>query len=189
MLQTMLDLYISFDAIFVKEAYEAAASRDGAALDMLQELYTAAKPARELYEASMKTGRSLLIGVKKLHEGAGNEALKNDDAFYGQAVRSSLQYHYAIGYGIVAAKLDLDLEETVRTYLFSSLASMVSVATRIMPLGQHESQGMLFRLGKQVAEAPIDLAQLTIDHVNSFSPGLEIAAMEHEILYSRLCMS
>ncbi len=130
----------------------------------------------------MKTGRSLLIGVKNLHQG---ETL----AFDGEELNRSYQYHYAIGYGIVAAKLELPLWETIQTYLFSGMVSLVSVATRIMPLGQNESQLVLYRLGQRLAELPLKEEDLTLENINSFSPGLEISSMEHETLYTRLCMS
>ncbi|MGG3452211.1 urease accessory UreF family protein [Domibacillus aminovorans] len=181
-LQTILEVNIHLDAVFVKEAYEATLQDDSVRLAELQELYTAAKPAKELFEASMKTGRSLLIGVKNLQ--VGNEA-----SFYGNLLNNSLQYHYAIGYGVVAAKLSLPLWETVQTFLFSGLVSLVSVATRIMPLGQNESQLVLYRLGKRLESYSMREEDFMIENVNSFSPGLEIASMEHETLYTRLCMS
>ncbi|OAH61053.1 urease accessory protein UreF [Domibacillus aminovorans] len=181
-MQTILEVNIHLDAVFVKEAYEATLQDDSVRLAELQELYTAAKPAKELFEASMKTGRSLLIGVKNLQ--VGNEA-----SFYGNLLNNSLQYHYAIGYGVVAAKLSLPLWETVQTFLFSGLVSLVSVATRIMPLGQNESQLVLYRLGKRLESYSMREEDFMIENVNSFSPGLEIASMEHETLYTRLCMS
>ncbi|MBA9025569.1 urease accessory protein UreF [Peribacillus huizhouensis] len=181
-LQTILEANIRLDAVFVKEAYEATLQDDSARLAELQQLYTAAKPAKELFEASMKTGRSLLLGVKNLQAG-------NETSFYENLLNNSLQYHYAIGYGVVAAKLSLPLRETVQTYLFSGMVSLVSVATRIMPLGQNESQLVLYRLGKQLENYPIIEEEFTIENVNSFFPGLEIASMEHETLYTRVCMS
>ncbi|WP_339226182.1 urease accessory UreF family protein [Oceanobacillus sp. FSL K6-2867] len=173
LLQAFLEVSIHFDAIFVKEAYEATQLADAARLDEIQNIYSASKLTKEVYEASMKTGKSLLTGVINLSD---------IDDF-------PIHYHYAIGYGIMAKKLDLPLWETVQTYLFSSMISLVSVATRIMPLGQKESQLMLYRLGKSLAELPLTEEDLSLENVNTFSPGFEIASMEHETLYTRLCMS
>lgn len=181
-LQTILEVNIHFDAVFVKEAYEAAHQDDSLRLDELQQLYSAAKIPRESLEASLKTGRSLLIGVEKLHAGDYHPFIKKVPGI-------SAYYHYAIAYGIVAAKLNLPLWETLQTYLFSGMISLVSVATRIMPLGQNESQLVLYRLGKQLADYPLMVDDLNLENINSFSPGLEIASMKHETLYTRLCMS
>ncbi|WP_082193878.1 urease accessory UreF family protein [Bacillus sp. 37MA] len=60
-LQTILEVNIRLDAAFVKEAYKATLQDDSVRLAELQELYMAGKPAK-LFEASMKTGRSLLNG-------------------------------------------------------------------------------------------------------------------------------
>jgi len=168
--------------VFVKEAYEAVRRQDAAALEMLQDIYSASKPARELHGASLKTGRSLLLGVRNLYEGQPPEAFLN-------LLEPGLAYHFALAYGITAAMMDLPPEEMLQTYLYSGLASLVSVATRIIPLGQNESQLMLFRLSRRVAGLAVEYEALSLADVNTFAPGLEIAAMEHETIYTRLCMS
>ncbi|EXX86301.1 hypothetical protein BG53_06335 [Paenibacillus darwinianus] len=168
--------------MFVKEAYEAARRQDAAALEMLQDVCSASKPARELHGASVKTGRSLLLGVRNLYEGQPPEA-------YSDLLEPSLAYHYAVAYGMTAAMMELPPDEMLQTYLYSGLASLVSVATRIMPLGQNESQLMLFRLSRRINELAIDYGALSLADVNTFAPGMEIAAMEHETIYTRLCMS
>jgi urease accessory protein len=177
-----MEVYIQTDAIFVKEAYEAARRGDTDLLESLQELYSASKPARELHAASLKTGRSLMFGIKNLHEGETPE-------LFGRLKDPTFTYHYAIAYGIVAAVMEMPPDETLLTYIYAGLASLVSVASRIIPLGQNESQLVLFRLSRRLSSLELDYEELALKHVNTFAPGLEIAAMEHETLYTRLCMS
>lgn len=181
-LGTYLEVYIQTDVIFVKEAFEAVLRGDTDFLGVLQDLYTASKPAKELYYASLKTGRSLLLGIRNLYKE------QNPDFFAGLK-DPTLTYHYALAYGMVAAMMEMPHIETLQTYMYAGLASLVSVASRIIPLGQNEAQIVLFRVSQRISELKLDDKVLSLDNLNTFAPGLEIAAMEHETLYSRLCMS
>lgn len=177
-----MDVYIQTDLIFVNEAYEAIRRNDTDAIETLQFYYSASKSASELHAASLKTGRSLLLGVKNLYADQPPEA-------FGRLKDPAMMYHYALAYGLAAAIMELPFHETAQTYIYAGLASLVSVATRIIPLGQNESQLVLFRLGRRLSELKIEDKELTLEKVNTFSPGLEIASMAHETLYTRLCMS
>ncbi len=181
-LLTYLEVFIQTDAIFVKEAYEAIRRGDMDFLETLQSIYSASKLAKELYSASLKTGRSLLLGIKNLYQEETPEP-------FGNLNDSTLTYHYALAYGMAAAMMDMPPSETLQTYIYAGLASLVSVATRIIPLGQNESQLVLFRLSRRLSSLKIDYEGLSLENVNTFAPGLEIASMKHETLYTRLCMS
>lgn len=179
---TYLDLYNLSDMIFVKEAYEAVQREDMEWLAKLQEMYSAMKLGSEIYRASIKTGRSFLNGVKNLFLG-------EIPPIYKKIADVQIPYHYAICYGIVAAILDLPKQQTFITYAYTSLASLISVAARIIPLGQNEAQALTYRISKCIDQASGHYEQLSLNDLCTFAPGLEIASMEHETLYTRLCMS
>jgi urease accessory protein len=177
-----LDASLKSEVIFIKESYEAIQRVDLNSIEQLQERYSAMKLAAELYQASLKTGRSLLNGARVFFAG-------DIPAVYSKIADTQIPYHYAIVYGVVACLLELPKKQTLDTYVYANLASLVSVASRIIPLGQNDAQSILFRLSKRFSEMNVNYEELSIDQISTFAPGLEIASMEHEILYSRLCMS
>jgi len=179
-----MEASLGTDAVFVKEAHGAAEVGDTERLQFLHDLYSAVKTARETHEASLKTGRSLLRGVQTLLDDA--EAIR---AGRFLPLKPPPVLHYPVAYGTIAAMLRLPPDETVETYLFSGAASLVSVASRIMPLGQTEAQKLLFRLNRVLTSWRIDVSGLCLEKLQTFSPGLEVASMRHETLYTRLCMS
>ncbi len=169
------------DVIFIKEAYYATCNNMWEKLSYLDQYYSAFKIEDELTAASIKTGRSLLYGVIPLYSGEAVVALNKL-----KALKIS---HYPVIYGAITSILDLSLEEAIYTYLYSSLSNLVYVSSRIIPLGQTEAQRVLAVIREDMTDQEFDYESLTLDDISTFSPGLQLASMKHETLFSRLCMS
>ena len=180
-LNVQLDVLCNSDVIFLKESFQAMNKNDDVYLVQLQDYYSALKVETEIVQASLKTGRSFLNGILPLFSGDVHRALEKLDHL---GIRQ-----FPIVYGATSAILSLPLEETIDTYLYSSLSNLVHVATRIMPLGQTEAQKLIRMLQNNIMNIYLDYQQLTLDDVSVFSPGLQLASMKHETLFSRLCMS
>ncbi|OLO42454.1 hypothetical protein BTR23_00085 [Alkalihalophilus pseudofirmus] len=169
------------DVIFLKEAFYAMKNNEVEALRHLDQYYTAFKLEEELATASTKTGRSLLTGIIPLYTGKTLEALTH--------LKKLKISHYPVIYGAITSILDLSLEDAVYTYLYSSLSNLVYVSSRIIPLGQVESQKVLASIRDGMLNQPFDYESLTLNDISSFTPGLQLASLKHESLFSRLCMS
>ena len=66
---------------------------------------------------------------------------------------------------------------------------LVSSEIKIIPLGQSESQNMLYSVYSQILEVTEQLLDEETHEVINFIPAQDIASMQHERLYSRLYMS
>jgi len=66
---------------------------------------------------------------------------------------------------------------------------MVNNGVRLIPLGQQEGQRILRELTPSLNRAASEIQLKEIDDLGSTAPALEIRAMQHERLYTRLFMS
>jgi len=164
-------------------AYRAAIANDIDALIWLDHRVAAIKLARETREASAKTGRALLAAFRDIFE---IDALS---PFFAAIEDGRCEGHQATIFGIGAAALDIGEQDAVMAFLQTGLSNLVGVASRIIPLGQVESQRIILNAAPLLVEAT-DLARSTaVDELSSSTVALDIAGMHHERLYSRLCMS
>ena len=80
-------------------------------------------------------------------------------------------------------------QDTGQAFLFNGINNLVQVGIKIIPLGQSESQNMLYSVYSQILEVTEQLLDEEIHEVTNFIPAQDIASMQHERLYSRLYMS
>jgi urease accessory protein len=77
---------------------------------------------------------------------------------------------------------------TLEGFFYTRLASAVSAAMRLMPLGQGDAHGLL---AEMLARVPARLDRMVerADRPMTFAPALDIAAMRHQYVHSRLFRS
>ncbi|MGN8841977.1 urease accessory protein UreF [Niallia sp. HCP3S3_B10] len=97
--------------------------------------------------------------------------------------------HTSIVFAILAHYLNVEEVLAMKTYLFTSVSSLVQNAVRGIPLGQTNGQKILVEIQPLIDTCVDTIMGLTIDDFASVSPGLEIAQMRHEQLHVRLFMS
>ena len=96
---------------------------------------------------------------------------------------------HAIAMGLFAADRAPDLREAAVTYCYSLLSALVVCAVKAVPISQVAGQAALRDSFPDVVAA-VDLAfTLEPDDLGVSGAYLDIAAMQHETLYSRLYMS
>ncbi|KEZ22360.1 urease accessory protein UreF [Ureaplasma diversum] len=97
----------------------------------------------------------------------------------------------AVAFGILAIHLELDLQISLYTHLYSTVAALTQNCVRAIPLGQVLGQQIIYELRHKYFEDIINKA-FKLDFKTDFcknNPGLEIAQMEHEDISVRLFMS
>ena len=91
-------------------------------------------------------------------------------------------------FAVVCASAGLGQPESVSGFVYTRLASTVSAAMRLMPLGQHDAHALLTAclsgVGGMTEEVIGDQAPLS-----SFAPGLDLASMRQQYGHSRLFRS
>lgn len=171
------------DLIIVHSAMTAYNSDDLAALRDLDQLCAASKVARETREASEKVGRRMLNSVLNIHDTPGLQTLR--DALD----RKTLTGHHAVIHGAVCAALGLPSRAALLMFGYGLAANQTAAAVKLMAMGQTQAQAVLGACGPWIEDAVTTALALTLDDFESFTPGLDIRAMQHERLFRRLFIS
>jgi urease accessory protein len=171
------------DATAAVAVARALARDDVAACRELDETLDAMKPARELREGSRQMGRQTLRISATLTEDARlRRYLVDVDA--GDAPG-----HHAVAWGMTAGALGWRAEDAALAFLYATTALLVGASLRLLPLGQTEGQRVLWRLHPVMARVAREAAARDAADLWSFTPGLDVQAMLHERLESRLFRS
>jgi len=96
---------------------------------------------------------------------------------------------HAIAVGLYAKSIGLNKKEAAMIYLYSQIASIITNAVKMVPLSQITGQKILNQSLDQIEECVNIAEKLTRDDIGIGGTAFDIAAMNHEILYSRLYMS
>ena len=147
---------------------------------VLNDELSALKPARESRAASATLGRRFLQLASNLERHPRlAEALQ-----VSKEARSDI--HHAAAFGLVGGALDVDEDMTALAYVQQSLMGLVSACQRLMPLGQQRASDVLWNLKPAIADAVTVARRET---AFSFNPLLDMAAMHHPGLPTRLFIS
>lgn len=93
---------------------------------------------------------------------------------------------YPVAVGRAARLLDLPLELTKQMYLQAFLSNLVSVAMRLLPIGQTAGQTLIQALTPLCRDIAAKTAIQDISELSSTTFLSDIAAMKHETQYSRI---
>lgn len=171
------------DAVAVAHAYRAALDGDAETLADLDVRLAALKLARETRAASGMTGKALLAACRDIFE---LEGMRRYQAMMAGGV---CEGHHAVIYGIAGAGLALGETETVTSYLWSGFSNLVAVAQRLVPLGQVDAQRIVAAAGPLIDECVAIARTRAPERMCSTYAALDAAAMRHERLPTRLCIS
>ncbi len=143
------------------------------------------RPARESRTASATLGRRFLSLVAEM---TGYTEFRD---VVTRAGTIGMDIHHSAAFGLVGGILGIDEKITVRAFLHQSLTSMISSCQRLLPLGQVLASRILWNLKPEICRVSISCvseASLPGDPV-SFTPSIEMGAMRHPALRTRLFIS
>jgi len=163
--------------------YRATAAGDWAQLERLDQHLTAMKHARELREASVKTGQGLLRLAVQVWPGPAVKCL------HGLCQQHRVAGHHALVLGVIGCQLRYEERIIIEAAGYQWLSSMISAALRLLPIGQLAGQRLLTMLLPHLPVIADDICQQGWDDLSSAAPEFDIRAMQHETLYSRLFQS
>jgi urease accessory protein len=171
------------DAVAAVNAQRAAIASDLNACFNLDLMLDAIKVAAETREASTQLGRQTLrIAATLLHDALASA--------YARAVNTrSTPGHHAVVFGIIGGTCGWPFDATAAALLYSSTVAIVGAATRLIPLGQTESQRLVNEALPLITKLAGDATRLKLADMFTFAPALEIAAMRHAQLEARLFKS
>jgi urease accessory protein len=179
----LLGLVARSDLLFVKLSCSAAIRGDMDEIVRLDRLIHAMKPAKELREASMQMGRQVLQVMKGLYPSSIARSL------WQRLEERKLWGHHAVVFGTVCAGVGVESEKALLTYLYAAVSSLVSAGVRLIPLGHSDGQLAIGELKPVMIRITTAVALLGESDICTFAPALEIRAMQHEHLFTRLFKS
>jgi len=179
----LLKTVAASDCLALVKSYRAAEKEDWDQVLNLDNILSAQKLARESREASIKTGiRMLRVAIRLYCDGV----LTEFDRYIREGRANG---HHAVIFGLLGKSIGLGEKETALAFIYNTAAGMVNNAVRLIPLGQNDGQWVLVSLHDVMQEAVSTAQSMSVEDLGASAPGLEIRAMQHEHLYSRLFMS
>jgi urease accessory protein len=162
----------------VQSAMRAASACDLQALGNLDDEVDAMRPSAAGRAATRTMGTRLMKTWQQI---------RPSDAV-GSALAARPRYTFPVAFGIVCCSSGIGTPDAMEGYCYSRLAASVSAAMRLMPLGQHEAHGLLADVLGAVPGMVGQMAAVPASP-RSFAPMMDIAAMSHQYVHSRLFRS
>lgn len=179
----------TLESIFCRRAYHLASSNDTDEFEQqwlaLNDELSAMKTTRESRVASATLGRRFLQLVQSL------EPHPLLQSAIQSAKTARVDMHYSAAFGLTGHLLRVDETATVLAYLQQTLWCLVSACQRLMPLGQSQASGIVWRLKAtliSIAEYSAEAASFPEDIV-VFTPLPDMGSMRHPLLPTRLFIS
>ncbi|WP_366140290.1 urease accessory UreF family protein [uncultured Roseobacter sp.] len=131
------------------------------------------------------TARAFAASAERLleTEQQGDAFARTVDAIWDTDL-GALTYPVAVARAAKAQDIPLDL--TARMYLHAFAANLISAAVRLVPLGQTAGQALLADLAPLIRDTASCAVETPLDALASSCFAADIAAMQHETLYSKV---
>ena len=96
---------------------------------------------------------------------------------------------FLAGYALASSQWELSDQQSMQGYLWSWLENQVSAASKLLPMGQTQSQKMLLGVSTKIPKAMNIAYTLGDEDIGSSLPKMAMASAWHETQYSRLFRS
>jgi urease accessory protein len=168
------------DGVFLAQAHRAASARDDAGLREIAELAAALVPSRERQLETSTQGRAFIDIARAAWACDGLDEMVS--ACDGGIV-------YPVAVGIVSAAHKIPLAPAMHAFLHALVSNWISAGSRLVPLGQTDSQRILAALEPVVVATARRALQATLDDLGSATFRADLASLRHEAQYTRLFRS
>lgn len=168
------------DGVFLAHAHRAVTDDDDRALRDVAELAAAFVPSRERQLETTAQGRAFIEIARAAWdcEGLARAIAQCDGAVV-----------YPVAVGIVGAAHAVPLPATLFAFLHALVSSWISAGSRLIPLGQTDSQRLLAALEGVVSGTAERALYASLDELGAATFRADIASMRHETQYTRLFRS
>lgn len=162
-------------------------------LQALDEIYGASRGPFELREGSRKLATRFekttdaFCEIPLLANGTHGENSTGRASEMNDAKTAAYQaVYFPVAYGAHCAERGIPLEECLAAFTYSQVSARVTTCVKLVPLSQSEGQRILYSLMKNFSDIVAKCFTLSENDLCRSSPGLDLRAMQHEYLYSRL---
>ena len=168
------------DATFLVQAYRATEAGEEVRLREIAELAAAFVPSRERQLEMTAQGRAFIDMARAAWDVDGLDAM---------IAACAVPLVYPVAVGVVAAAHGVPLAPMPHAFLHALVSNWISAASRLIPLGQTESQRVLAALEPAVSATASRALQATLEDLGSATFRADLAGVLHETQYTRLFRS
>jgi len=168
------------DAAFLAQAHRGVEADDLRALQETAELAAAFVPSRERQLETSSQGRAFIEIARAAWNCAPLDRALASCA--GPIV-------YPVAVGIVSAAHAIPLAPALHAFLHALVSNWISAGSRLIPIGQTDSQRVLAALEVDVAATARRAISATSDDLGSATFRADLASLRHETQYTRLFRS
>jgi urease accessory protein len=168
------------DGVFLAQAHRAVAAENDRALRELAELAAAFVPSRERQLETTTQGRAFIEIAR---------AAWDCDGLAQTIAQCESAIVYPVAVGIVSAAHAIPLEPALHAFLHAVVSNWISAGSRLVPLGQTDSQRVLAALEPSVSETAKRAIAARLDDLGSATFRADLAGLRHETQYTRLFRS
>ncbi|UFZ08412.1 urease accessory protein UreF [Bradyrhizobium ontarionense] len=167
------------DGVFVAQSHRAAGLGDLAALREIAELAAAFVPSRERQLETTAQGRAFIEIARSAWNCAG----------LGEAVANCETIVYPVAVGLVGALHSVPPAPLLHGFLHALTSNWISAGSRLIPLGQTDSQRVLAALEPVVAATAERALVASLDDIGGATFRADLSSLCHEAQYTRLFRS
>lgn len=179
-IDTLHHVVARFEAPVLWRLLQAFSTRDESAVASWTEQFIAARDTAEFRAETIQMGYSL---------GKLMADLQIDDGGLLALLQAQAEIPLPTAYAYAAVALKVPAEAALLGMLFSWAENQVLVCVKSVPLGQVAGQRLLLSLQPELALAAAAASTMADEDMSSWSPGLSLLSMRHEVQYSRLYRS
>lgn len=180
-IEEVLRLNISrCDAPILLRMHHAWTDRDAARLTHWNEVFLVSREGSELRAETEQMGYSMRHLLQEL---AAVDTTMLDILHHLQPLC------FPVAFSCAAVSWNIPPRAAASAFLWSWVESQVSVAMKIIPIGQVAGQHILTGMARLFPNIINEIVVLKDDEINTWNPMFAIACCAHETLYSRLFRS
>ncbi len=168
------------DAVFLAQGHRAASEPGHAGLQEIAELAAALVPSRERQLETTTQGRAFIEIAR---------AAWNSPRLDAMIAACDGPIVYPVAVGVVSAAHGIRLAPSLHAFLHAVLSNWISAGSRLIPLGQTDSQRVLADLEPVVAATAARADAASLDDLGSATFRADLASLRHETQYTRLFRS
>lgn len=168
------------DGVFLAQTHRAASSHDTDMMREVAELAAAFVPSRERQLETTTQGRAFIEIARTAWNCDGLDQLI---ASCGGVIV------YPVAVGLVSAAHDIPLPSTMHAFLHAIVSNWISAGSRLVPLGQTDSQRVLASLEPVVVLTAKRALEASLDDLGSATFRADLSSLRHETQYTRLFRS
>ena len=176
------------DLAIIKRQYEALLNEDLPVFITWNQHLIACRESNELHLADVAMGKALIRLLKQLDSPDIQQNLDKYESLLNPKTMGH-DVSFVSAFVLIGTLFKLDLTLIQSGYCWTYIDNQVAAATKLVPLGQTQSQNLLFKITEKVDES-IQLANaLKNDEIGASLPRLAMASAWHETQYTRLFRS